>query len=423
MSSQENQLTEFLNSDSLNDDFFSDIVANKLNIPRNDFKVKLVFITPATGKNDNYASLVLRSKIRIQYLQIDKTELIDVIIKASQTNYEEISEFTVFEREKFMYENPIKTFEALWLEKAGEEINFGPKTYKFTKSPYEIIVMDDLMAKKYEMLDRKEGLSLEQSKIFLKKLAKFHAAGAVCFQKDGTLDDCLDRNCLSAPKPDINNPFTAVFIRIFEEYMKVLRTYGDCDFYADKISKWDKFFVATCYYYESKPMKCGLQVLNHGDVWTNNIMFRFDPLEVLLIDYQLCFWGSPTYDIWLFLILSVQDQIKAEKFDELIEFYYHELCESLKKLDYDHHIPSLDEFNEDIMDKAHIGTSFVPMLFFAKYSSTVDWDMEILIRETDETVLSKIYGAIFNDPVFIKATKSWLPFLEQRGFLDSLILK
>jgi hypothetical protein len=183
MSSQENQLTDFLNSDSLNDEFFSEIVANKLNILENDFKVKLVLITPATGKNDNYASLVLRAKIRIQYLQTNKIELIDVIIKASQTNYDEISEFTVYEREKFVYESPIKTFEALWLEKAGEEIHFGPKALKFMKSPYEVIVLDDLKAEKYEMLDRKEGLTLEQSKIFLKKLAKFHAAGAVCFQK------------------------------------------------------------------------------------------------------------------------------------------------------------------------------------------------------------------------------------------------
>jgi hypothetical protein len=63
------------------------------------------------------------------------------------------------------------------------------------------------------------------------------------------------------------------------------------------------------------------------------------------------------------------------------------------------------------------------MLFFAKYSLSVEWDVEILLRETDETVLAKIYSTIFNDPVFIKATKCWLPFLEQRGFLDSLILK
>jgi hypothetical protein len=183
MSSQENQLTAFLNSDLLNDEFFSEIVANKLNISRNDFIVKLVFITPATGKNENYASLVLRSKIKIQYLQTDKVELIDVIIKASHTNIDEIVEFTVYEREKFVYENSIKTFEALWLERAGEEINFGPRALKFTKSLYEIIVLDDLKAEKYEMLDRKEGLSLEQSKFFLRKLAKFHAAGAVCFQK------------------------------------------------------------------------------------------------------------------------------------------------------------------------------------------------------------------------------------------------
>ena len=112
--------------------------------------------------------------------------------------------------------------------------------------------------------------------------------------------------------------------------------------------------MATCYYYESKPMKCGLQVLNHGDVWTNNIMFRFDPLDVLLIDYQLCFWGSPAYDILAFLAASVHDDIKVKHYDDLVEFYWQEFSENLRKLEYSDHIPSLDEFKEDLTKKTFI---------------------------------------------------------------------
>lgn len=140
-----------------------------------------------------------------------------------------------------------------------------------------------------------------------------------------------------------------------EELVKALRSWGDCDHYADKIEKWDQFLAGSCYFYESFPMKCGLQVLNHGDVWTCNMMFTPDFLEVLMIDFQLSFWGSPTYDILLFLMLSVHDDLKADYFDELVESYYRDFSESLRKLKYEHHIPTFEEMKADIMEKGYIG--------------------------------------------------------------------
>jgi hypothetical protein len=49
-------------------------------------------------------------------------------------------------------------------------------------------VLDDLKASGYEMLDRKIGLNLQQTKLFLDKLAKFHAASAVCYRKVSDTD-------------------------------------------------------------------------------------------------------------------------------------------------------------------------------------------------------------------------------------------
>lgn len=45
------------------------------------------------------------------------------------------------------------------------------------------------------------------------------------------------------------------------------------------------------------------------------------------------------------------------------------------------------------------------------------------MQETDESALRRIYDDMFSDKLLIKATKLWLPFLDERGLLDTLILK
>jgi hypothetical protein len=51
----------------------------------------------------------------------------------------------------------------------------------------------------------------------------------------------------------------------------------------------------------------------------------------------------------------VKDEIKAEKFDEFILYYHEKLVESLKKLEYDQHIPTLSELQIDLIDKRVAG--------------------------------------------------------------------
>lgn len=181
--SRDEQSEAFLNSDAVGDDFFSSIVENKLNISRENFKIRLVMLSPATGKNENFVSVVYRAKIKIELLDTKEHRNVDVCIKALLNPLEEFKKFSVFPRERFIYEDIIKSFEKIWLERANEVVQFGPKCIKVETDPYEIIVLDDLKADGYEMLDRKVGLTAAQTKIALTKLAKFHAASAVRYQK------------------------------------------------------------------------------------------------------------------------------------------------------------------------------------------------------------------------------------------------
>ncbi len=182
MASRDEQSDVFLNSDAISDDFFNDIVEKKLNINRDKFIIRLVLLTPATGKNENFVSVVYRAKIKIEILESKTRQSIDVIVKVLLSTMKEFKEFSVFPRERFVYENVLSSYEKIWFDRTGEKIQFGPRSIKFETDPYEIIVLDDLKADYYEMLNRQVGLNMAQSKLLLIKLAKFHAASAVRYQ-------------------------------------------------------------------------------------------------------------------------------------------------------------------------------------------------------------------------------------------------
>lgn len=160
------------------------------------------------------------------------------------------------------------------------------------------------------------------------------------------------------PMPE-DSPFTEGFFKMLQSFSDAVRSYGNCDVYADKVDQWNRKKFLTTFIDVAEPMRCGFQVLNHGDMWLNNMMFKFDkennPIEVSMIDFQLSFWGSPSADLLYFLISSVADDIKVEHFDDFVEFYHEQLTASLKKVKYDEHIPTLSEFHIDLLDKGAFG--------------------------------------------------------------------
>jgi hypothetical protein len=108
---------------------------------------------------------------------------LNIVFKVLLPIFEDYKKFDVFQRECFMYEDMIPSFEKLWLDKGNEAIEFAPKFLKTEENQFEIIVLEDLKANGYKMMNRKAGLNLNETKLALTKLAKFHAASAVRYQK------------------------------------------------------------------------------------------------------------------------------------------------------------------------------------------------------------------------------------------------
>lgn len=73
--------------------------------------------------------------------------------------------------------------------------------------------------------------------------------------------------------------------------------------------------------------------------------------ETLLVDFQICKWGSPAEDLLFFLTISPALDIRIKEYDHFVAIYYKRLIECLNVLGYKQAVPSLRDLHKDMYDK------------------------------------------------------------------------
>lgn len=61
------------------------------------------------------------------------------------------------------------------------------------------------------------------------------------------------------------------------------------------------------------------------------------------------------------------------------------------------------------------------ILSIVKNESTEELNFETLMNNPDDKVVEEAYDRIYKNETYKKAIKTWLPFLNKRGFLDTLL--
>jgi hypothetical protein len=155
----------------------------------------------------------------------------------------------------------------------GEYQPFGAKyLYSCEGQPANAIVLEDLKKQGFTMAERTFGLDMNHCLLVVRNLARFHALSLVLHERNPDIFKPFTRTIFCG---EMRNTIETFFTSILRKLAKEVKTWpNSCEKLADKIdSIADK---AVDYWIEAVTTDDeDFNVLIHGDLWVNNILFRY----------------------------------------------------------------------------------------------------------------------------------------------------
>ncbi|KAL9883064.1 uncharacterized protein ACN427_010579 isoform 1-T2 [Glossina fuscipes fuscipes] len=388
-----NMATELPNY--LNENFFKTALEDGLH-DESVYIKKIILSDNNSGGGENYCSKIYRAKALYRSSKTQLDEELALIVKsiAITPATQCLEDFAVYLREKIFYFDALGKLEML----IGDNTKFGAKCFYSTCEPMQTIVFDDLTQYGYRLASRQDGLDEGHCKVTLEKLGKFHAASMVMAHQDPFIRDHFKTGMLDEHYIRTSERFVDFMTLQLRTLANLVATWGeDYKEITEKLHKHcDNITENLVKTGQAKPNE--ITVLNHGDLWVNNFMFKYDecnkkkPIDVVFVDFQHSFFGSPGCDINFFLNSSVQLNVLMKCRDSLIESYYAAFRESLQRMQFEK-IPTLEDMKTEITSRELYGFfasySFLPMIAMRKEDS-YDINLETLASKEFATKKVKL---------------------------------
>ena len=232
-----------------------------------------------------------------------------VKVPANSLMYETASKWNIFIKEMTMYTDilpQIYTF---------EEEYFTAQLYYADEK--QSLFLKDLAQSGYKTGCRTQQLDFEHSAYALKCLAKLHGL-SVQLEKTKGLPEVIRKDPFyndDNQDMEMKNQFLEGLKKFYDHLDPAIRV---------KYAKRIEFFknINFAQMVENLNPECSsFNVLNHGDYWTNNIMFKYDKYGIIknakMLDFQMCRWSNPAIDLIYFTITSVRYDVYIKHFDLL----------------------------------------------------------------------------------------------------------
>lgn len=237
-------------------------------------KVHSVKVEPCGAASDGFASTMYRVEVLATQKNEENIRHGNYVVKMMPTSQLAITKlgtgsYDVHEKEMEIFQNIFPEFTRI-LRSIGEDKNIFPKAIAVDRVR-GVLVMEDLAVKKFLMSDRKIGLDLNHIKISLVKLARFHAASIILMENDPNIFESFDIGMFSRNSSAFNSYIATHLDALTSE----VSTWNEFDSFASKLQAMKKNFIEnTNKVFDNEPGD--MQVLIHGDLWTNNLMFTYD---------------------------------------------------------------------------------------------------------------------------------------------------
>ncbi|KAL2747885.1 uncharacterized protein V1477_003780 [Vespula maculifrons] len=428
---------------------------------KNDDSIRVlnIFIKPATAKGDNYTSDMYRVSVEISFKRGNQevTKKKSLIIKVAPTGEnikrELIEKSKIFDTEILMMMDTLKKMSNL-LEPAHR---INARIFYVQKEYPVFLVIEDLATLGYRMADRQAGLDLPHCLLAMRGLARFHASSVAICEKEPNQKKFYIRGIFSSEHPP---ELTSFFTLGTKSLGKEIRKWPDLEKYAEKIDKLaEKIYDKAAEISKCRPDE--FNVINHGDFWVNNMMFRYNeegkpidhififrptddflntnpssfqrntdfisnsirvykidrsnPPVLLQVDFQMCSYGSPANDLQYFLSTSVDNDVYENNKDMLLEEYLCTLSSMMKQFDCKTVPPNMEKLQKALKEREFLAmTSSFTILPLVLLDKNEAKDLEeIMGKEGNEYNCSACENEIFR-----KVISKRIPIYDQLGLMD-----
>ncbi|CAH0730070.1 unnamed protein product, partial [Brenthis ino] len=298
-------------------------------------------------------------------------------------------------KEEFAYNKLSKVFTLIQDEAnvpPNQRFNM-PKSYEETDD--STIILENLNKKGFTTYDRMKLISLKYAELGVKELARFHGLSFVIEQK---MPEYFERKIKSLEHSFNYDDDWKVMMKNIVMYIANLYD-GEIK---TKIQKALPVFIEKFpkYNNDQTSIKC---TLSHGDFRLNNVLVREEngqPVEVVLVDYQLIDFGCPIRDLLFFIFSSTDQDFRRLHLNYLKELYFDTLSEFLKyfKIDVEDVYPKkyFDKIYSEWLDFGLLVTVYSAVFLFAPETGL---DLRVLTlseipTEFDEEVDNRFRGLI-----------------------------
>lgn len=281
-------------------------------------------VEPAVKKGNNYKSEMLRVTIQYKKNNDRKENSISLIVKAPLTEgvlgtFKEIAD-VLYTREPKYYSEFIKTTYEI------SSHNIVPKPY--TCAVPRCVVMEDLNASGYQMVDRHNLLDFDHCQLYVKASAKLHALSVAVHKKNPELIQSLVKE-----SPGMSKSMYLIVKTLIFKSLRCMVAYLE-----DKPNCKDHLSLFTCLaendnflntFVEMMSKERALKAMVLEDPWCANMMFKYNDsgkvTKVKIFDFQRLKFTTPVLELVTFVWSSMHPDTRETKLDDL----YHLYCDSL----------------------------------------------------------------------------------------------
>ncbi|XP_037817375.1 uncharacterized protein LOC119607503 [Lucilia sericata] len=406
------------NTDNIPKWIKTNLFENALHETLGDFKKILHFKAfLALVPGENYATVMIKVEIDVLLNNGDthKESFMLKVAHDSEFFQKEMTKWDMFNTEMGMYQEVVPEFEQMYAN-IGLKVKFGARAFKLpTQQDY--ILLEDLTKRGFKNAPRQEGLDMDHCKAVLKKMAQWHAASAVRINNKGAYEYKYSKGMFIENGKDV---FKTMLDSSLKHLLNAIKKSPNLVIYLQQLEDL-KENLTELFYMECARDEQEFNVLNHGDCWSNNIMFQYDNegklQETYFVDLQVPSYGSPAQDLLYFIITSAQLVIKINKFDYMIKYYYDHLIDHLKLLKYEKSLPKLKDIYMSIIKHGKWGLFSAIVTMPAVLCDPSDKaSVDNLVGDSQEA--DKFKEFMYSNELVAKHLQVVLPWFNCRGVLE-----